>query len=486
MNPIFRSLFVFLFIFVSSAMAARDYEPHTSSNLLKEMLPIGGEAPWRPGPQDNLKIGAGKVDVTPDRPIPLWGFGGRDAVPFEDVYEPVHIKVLTIEDGANRVVMLTAEILNWQREVAEEFRKRLNERYGLEPHQIILNASHTHCGPSLGVEDYRERFISSGVELVGKAFSEAQPARLYFGRGRSEIAANRRGLTREGFFVRQINPYGQTDHELIVLKAVNSMGRPLAFAVNYACHPTTLSGHLLGGDFVGVAMRMLEDRVRWPADARDPIPHPTGDPVALFLQGTGGDQKVPNRRSDNPHRFGYEGGVPRVNAFAETFLNDIVRTLETATWEQVYGPLSTKMDTVDLPLMASVVEAEGKDFEPFTGPKRRMARLAKMMLEAMDENGNYKETRTSEVHVLEIGDYVQVGLNGEVDVPIGLRIKAQLLGRPVLVTSYTGPSIGYFPGYCQIPEAGYEARTPYSPEAEDYLVDKAMELISVGSEERFR
>lgn len=253
------------------------------------------------------------------------------------------------------------------------------------------------------------------------------------------------------------------------MKAVSPEGQPLALTVNYSCHPTVLAGFDLGGDYPGVAMRLLEEM----------LPGTT----TLFLQGTGGDQKVPNADEKNPFKFSYAGGPPRVHYWAQKLVHSVADSLENTQWEEITGAISTKLETVELPLIEHVIDIEGEGMEPFTGPERRMVRLAKLMLEAMDEHGNYKKTRTSEVHVLEIGqDYVQVGLNGEVDVPIGLRIKAQLIGRPVMVTSYTGPSIGYFPGYCQIPETGYETRTPYSPEAEDFLVGKAMSMISEGRE----
>lgn len=166
---------------------------------------LGAEAPWTPQGDNHLKIGTGKADVTPEEAIPLWGFAARDQLPFESVYEPVHIKVLTLDDGEDRVIMLTAEILNWSRDLADEFRAALKDRYGLEPHQIILNASHTHCGPSVTVPEYRQIFISRGVDLVGQCLENAQPAKLYFGRGECEMARSRRSLHRSGFAYWGIN-----------------------------------------------------------------------------------------------------------------------------------------------------------------------------------------------------------------------------------------------------------------------------------------
>jgi|GEM_PF-2890900 len=442
---------------------------------------LGSVASWTPGPGDQLRIAAGETDITPGWPYPYNRAGVDDPPETKEeleairTYAPWRMKVLVIDDGNNSVVFLSADILNWRKSngTVDEFRIRLHDQYGFEPDQIILNATHTHTGPDLGVDEYREYFIKSGVDLVGKVLKKLEPARLYFTRGRSELSINRRGLTREGFFIRRFNPYGSVDHELILLKAVNTDGNPIAFVTNYACHPTIISwrGLQIGGDYPNMAMHILEEQM-------------DGDGIALFLQGTAGDAKVPNRRPGYPHRQAYLGGVPRVMMFSNIFAGDIIRTIEENDWERIEGKITTKLDLVNLPLMAGTIDPDGEGYEPFTGPERRMVRMAKMMLEAMDEEGNYYETRECEVYVAEIGpDFVFVGLNGEQNIPIGLRIKGQLLGRPVMVCGYTGPSIGYFPGYSQIPEAGYEAQTPYSPEAEDFLIKKVMEMISQGRED---
>jgi hypothetical protein len=107
-----------------------------------------------------------------------------------------------------------------------------------------------------------------------------------------------------------------------------------------------------------------------------------------------------------------------------------------------------------------------------------MARCAQLMLESMDADGSYLQTKPCEVYVTRIGpDFIMVGLNGEQCVRIGMRIKAQLLPKMALVAGYTGLHIGYVPSMDMIPEKGYEAGVPYSLEAEDYLVDKVIDLV---------
>ena len=414
-----------------------------------------------------LEIGFAKTDVTPPEPIDLRQ--GRYEGP-EDKYADPYVRAMTIDDGSNRAVIVTAEILNWSQEVVDGFREGLKDRYDLDPDQILLNASHTHEGPSRSATEYLEYLVEQGIETVGAALDRAEPARLYFGRGEFGEIVNRRGLTREGYFARIMNFYGRTDAELIVLKAVDADGEPLGFVANFACHPTLVRIGKLGIDFTGTARDVVE------ADLGE-------DAVGLFLMGTAGDVKPPNRSEEKPGRlrFGYEGGMEKLEAFAGRFA-DAIRDALDSDLVEVSGDLRTDLDTVDLPLVEDYVDEVDAE-PPFDGPKRRWARLARMMDEAMDENGEYEETHPCEVYVFEIGDdFVTVALNGEPNVPLGLRIKSQLENRSAMVLGYTGPSAGYIPGYAQLPESGYEMSNPFSPEAEDFLVDKVMDMVSEGSE----
>lgn len=408
-----------------------------------------------------LEVGAGKVDVTPSNDVPLWGFAARDGGS-EGSYLNMAVRGMTFDDGENSVVIISGEFLYWTDAAIDRVRSALNEEFGLAPDQIILNATHTHCGPVLSHDGYREEVVDKTVALVRDCFADAEDARLYFGRGTTDFASNRRRWDRDGYTAMEINPYGPVDHEVIVLKAVNSAGDPIGVFMNYACHPTTTADNLFGGDFPGYAMKFVEDEME--------------GTVALFLQGTGGDQKPLNRSEDDPYQFSYDGGPEKCAYFGRKLSDAVIEVLD-SPMQDITGPVRTSRETVELPLLERTIEKEGEP--PLAGPERRMARLANLMTDAMDEDGNYGDYRSCEVYVVEIGaEYVHVGINGEICVPFGLQIKGRLLPRPVMVTAYTGPNAGYIPGRGQIAGMGYEASVPYSPEAEDFLVTKVMKMVS--------
>ena len=449
-----------------------------------------------------FRIGAGAVEITPDRSMPMIGFAARTE-PSAGAYQPLFVKALTIEDAAGgRLVLLHADLLFWdhaagkwfddrqQAGIIEGIRARLVASESLKPEQIFFVASHTHCGPTLGDADYNAGLIAKTAALVSRCLADARPARLYYGRGHSDIGVSRRAPDRNGWDLWEINPYGSRDPEVVIIKAVGEDGKPLAFAINYACHPTTIGGLLFGGDYAGFAMARIE---------RD-FPGAT----CLFLQGCGGDIKPHLPSADDPYKFASYAQVADASLAKHPegvglqLAADVTAALS-APMDEISGPVRSSLATVDLPILDSWINPDGSPELPawitspigradwpahLADPTRRWARLAQLVSESRDGHGKFRQVQTGEVQVARIGDrFVHVGLPGEMTTPIGRRVKGQLRGFNALVTGYTNHSIGYFPAAYQIIEGGYEVfrnptMHPYSPEAEDLLIGRAMELHS--------
>lgn len=94
------------------------------------------------------KAGAAVVDITPEGPVWMAGYGRRDK-PSEGVAQKVYAKALALADqGEGRMVIVTLDLIGVPRELREAVVRRSAERHGLAPEEILLNASHTHSGPS--------------------------------------------------------------------------------------------------------------------------------------------------------------------------------------------------------------------------------------------------------------------------------------------------------------------------------------------------
>ena len=109
--------------------------------LLLIPLSSAAEAFW--------KAGVARANITPTEALWLAGYGGRER-PAEGKVTELWIKVLALEDArGQQAILLTSDLLGIPQSVYQRTSATLKEKFGLAPEQIILSASHTHCGPVL-------------------------------------------------------------------------------------------------------------------------------------------------------------------------------------------------------------------------------------------------------------------------------------------------------------------------------------------------
>src|SRR6266850_100342 len=253
--------------------------------------------------------GVATANITPPEPLWLAGFASRTNAA-EGKFMDLWIKILALEDTqGHRAIIMTSDTLGIPQGIYQHTCAALKEKFHLEPHQILLTASHTHCGPVLRnslydayplddhqielINKYSADFEKKIVETTGKAIADLAPARLVGGQGFAGFAVNRRNnpeakvpkLIEEGALK------GPSDHSVPVLAVYLPDGKLKALLFGYACHNTTLGFDKWSGDYAGFAQLALEKS------------HPGA--TAMFFMGCGGDQNpLPRRRVELAERYG--------------------------------------------------------------------------------------------------------------------------------------------------------------------------------------
>ncbi len=237
------------------------------------------------------KAGAAAVKITPETPIWMAGYAGRKK-PSEGVAADLFAKALAIEDPAGtRLVIVTLDLISVPRTLRDWLEAAVQEKHGLKRSSLLMNCSHTHCGPELRARDWRTtrprpRTLpprNATWPICSRSSScwwampcqRLAPARLDFLRARAGFAMNRRRPTPQGY---SNAPYfeGPVDHEVPVLRVTDPQGKLVAVLFGYACHNTTMGDYLIRGDYAGYAQQYLEEE------------HP--GMTALFMIGCGADQ----------------------------------------------------------------------------------------------------------------------------------------------------------------------------------------------------
>jgi len=388
---------------------------------------LHAEEAQEPAPQ--WKAVVASIVITPERPLRMAGYGGRTD-PADGTVQDLFAKCVTFEDQqGKRVVIITLDLIGVLAELRSAVVKQLGEKHKLPPQAVLMNASHTHCGPAYGrddAKDYFEHLTQKIVRVVGESIERLQPATLSYSVARASVAMNRRTPSATGV-VNHPNPLGPVDHSVPVLSVRNPDGELQAVVFGYACHNTTMGFLKWYGDYAGYAQEYLE------------VDHP--GVTALFMMGCGGDQN-PYPRSEL--KFAKHHGRTLATA-VEAALEVNQRTMRHQ--RPVNGPLRFALETVDLKFV-------GKDRPDFAYP----------------------------VQAIRFGDDVTlIALGTEVVVDYSLRLKSELSrpeGPAIWVAGYSNVYSGYIPSRRVLLEGGYEARSrPWHPDLEERIVKKVHELL---------
>jgi neutral ceramidase len=393
----------------------------------------------------DFQAGVARAKITP--PVPFWmsGYAARTH-PSEGVEQDLWAKALALRDPeGHQVVLVTTDLIGLPRVISDEVAARVRERLHVERSQIVLSASHTHCGPAvrknlavlydLGEDDrrrvdaYGDFLVDRLVEVVGRALEDLTPARVSVGHGAVGFAVNRREPTSEGVKI-GVNPGGPVDHDVPVLKVTARDGSLRAVVFGYACHNTTLGGdfYRIGGDYSGYAQAELEKT------------HPGA--TALFVMLCGGDQNPSPR-----------GTLDLALQHGEALAAEVARVLGTSL-RPVRPPIRAALETVPLdfaPHTRAVFEEEARSEDRF---RQRRARL---MLAAYDAGKPVRQAPYP-VQAVRFGrDLTLLALGGEPVVDYALRLKRELPAERLIVAGYCHDVMCYIPSRRVLQEGGYEA-----------------------------
>jgi len=377
-----------------------------------------------------------------------------------------------LDNGATQVAILTVDVLGLHRHFVANVRAAIEAATGIPAANVLIACSHTHAGPATMVlegcgaidEGYLSILHKQLVAVTESAWTARCPAHCGVGHGQvCEGVHNRR------------TPGDLIDPDLGILRVEDETGRLLAVLLNYACHPTCLTGEnrLLSAEYCGYATAQVQQA--------------TGA-ITLFLTGAIGDVGPAARGWDVLEKIG--------NAVAEETLR-ILPTIAVTAWDV----LTTARRMVDLPLLPlPTVEqleqalaetqrllADPEQMQQPYQPQIQGAMLAwaTTTLDAIRMNCA-PTALTTELQVIRVGDLAFISAPGELFVELGLAIKQGVDGAHLFVCGFGNDNIGYIPARRAYPHGGYEIEDAYkyyrypaalAPEAGEMVVVTALELL---------
>ena len=429
-------------------------------------------------PPADWKAGVAATDITPEKPMWMAGYAARKK-PAEGTAQNLFAKALALEDaGGTRLVVVTLDLISVPRLLRDRVEAAAREKYRLPAEGLLLNCSHTHCGPELRVAEvprpgetperakeataYARKLEGQLIDLVGAALKDLAPAKLTYFRARCGFAMNRRLAVPDGW-ANSPNPDGPVDHDVPVLRVEGPDGKPRAVLFGYACHNTTLSFYQWCGDYAGFA--------------QDFVQRSNPGAVALFLSGCGGDQ--------NPYP---RGTLDQARQHGEALGNAVAAALQTRP-RPVRGPLRVALDqaTIDYarpPTKEDLLRRKETSKDAYD------RNHAERLLKHLETHGKLPASYSAPVQAVRFGDdLLLVALPGETVVDYSLRLKKELAGAgpAVWVAGYSNDVFAYLPSKRVLTEGGYEGGGamkfmsyphpgPFADTVEERVIGKAREL----------
>lgn len=403
---------------------------------------------------DEWKCGYAQAQITPrrDETVMMCGYGHDRSA--KGALAPLEAQALALTDRRGRTALiLSADILAFDRSMAERLRRVLRERHGLAPEAVLLAASHTHWGPgtllrvnfAVGGPNpwYVQRLEEILLDLAGRALADRRSARLSYGAAELRLGRNRRLPNEKGEILFQINPDGSYDMHTPVIhvqwrRAVRDRIGELVL-VGHACHPTS-SGRIdkWWPDYPGAMRRRIQKKLG---------PKARG----MFMMGCGADAKVSH--VDPASKQEIFSGSPEWSRVAGCKLADgALRLLASAQLTALPAELRCKLASGKLSFGKPISQADLSDLA--TLPQQDFQSFwARQMLayNPLDRGFRY------DVQCWRLGEKLTlIALEGEVCSPLG-PLARSLAKTPLAMTvAYANGSTGYIPTSRIVREGGYE------------------------------
>lgn len=391
-------------------------------------------------------------------------------------YDTLHTRCLILCDGKTKLVIISNDLLEVDREITMNVRKGINEKLAIPCENIMVCSTHTHSGPAItewdfSIRDYikkdeikkiKDEITNIIIENALFCLSDLKPISIGFAETEcTEVAGNR------------IKENGISDCSINTIIVKDQHNAVMSVIVNYACHPTILGADnlLISGDFPGELTKKLDEYLV--------------KGTSLFINGACGNQST---------RFTRRGqSFEEVERIAGLLYDRVINSLDKVEYFNSSPKLNAKLEKVTFPMkkllpreqlvknLKDAERAKNKVMNSNVSPgekrlavtKYQGAEISLNLLEKLEGLEGIK----SEIQIFRIGNAEIVGVPVELFAEYGMEIKSKSHSSNVIIAGYANEVLGYVYTVDAAAERSYESyASPFSDEAGCELVNKVLEM----------
>ena len=440
-----------------------------------------------------LRCGFGAADITPAKRCELAGYGPDLRRVWDDILDPLFVRVLVLERGGARLIIAAFDVLGFTPAWARRFKGLVSQMTRTPAPHILLAATHTHSAPAAQPLRHWGEQVRGTLPRMEKGFLKAlRKARKTL---RPVVDVTERVarastlLFNRDAFANEVAPEERTDPYVRAL-VFRSRGVTRAL-LSFGCHPVVLGpNYAVSADYPGALLREL-----------------AGVGVeGLFLLGAHGDVDPIVQTRKGWGRGTHQDVARMGRALARRFARSRTRPVPLEGFRIAGREWNVRLP-LDVPLLAELERLEKearakRQAEPGhpgcrhnrrEGSDRR-GRRPHLMVEwareaqAAVRSGKARPTQRITLQVLQVGPTSIVGIPMEVYAGVAARLRQARTHRALWVVSGANGTVNYLPTRLAYERGAYSAHFApkiygllgYRPEVADVVTDSVLTHLDAG------
>ncbi|MGC8631834.1 MAG: hypothetical protein ACP5T2_05380 [Thermoprotei archaeon] len=385
-----------------------------------------------------MRIGYGKVDITPSYPVELSGFAARRGKT-SVVHDRLHCKSLYISE----VLLISCDLLALSRDFSSTLRAQAALKLGLKTEQVAIVTTHTHYAPATTFlrmagkvdEDYL-KFLRAKVMEAVEISEDQYDADPYFYSSRAPgLAVNR--------------ARGEKADDSLMAAHFKPRDKRRVSLVNFACHPVVMGPYsrAISADYPAFIYRYYEER---------------GE-EAIFLNGAAGDLN-PFTAEGHVHHGTFQDAEKIGRTLGEISYPDGELMRPQISFSNVIIGLETEKPAINEGELRRIIQEKmerGDAIDLKTGiPERIEAEALQDWLESAIKSEPGPVEAEAQAFALS-ETFALVNFSGELFSSIGKEVRSRSPFVNTMVVGYANGVVGYIPDRQAFELSTYEAAEAY-------------------------
>ncbi|MFP4588776.1 MAG: neutral/alkaline non-lysosomal ceramidase N-terminal domain-containing protein [Candidatus Acetothermia bacterium] len=421
-----------------------------------------------------MKVGLGRVDITPREPVLMAGYADRNGNS-QGVRDPLHARSFYFAEGETEVGIVVLDLLGVSEGFLRKVRTEVSRLCILPSQNLLISCTHTHSGPG-GLTNSRSgnvdrpganrEYVAGLVEKVSESLQAAR--RNAFPALCRINSCHLRGIADNR------EDQGQESGARLWAVAVEDLRRSKLRGVlaTFPCHSTVLGAdnRLISPDLLGAAASKAEERL--------------GRGVVGIAAGAAGDMSTRFHRREQTF-----AELDRLSGLLKRNLLRLIQGGGEGAAGLAAGSKKCRLPYKEAPpkrevedLVSHLRKELERRGESANSGEMRILRTklegARILLDMVEQGVFTEASATARLSGISFGDHALVGFPGEPFNAVEKTLSSNFSGSSASVAGLTNGYLGYFPDRRAQAENWYEAlASPFGYRATEKLIRESVQLL---------